>query len=41
MSTHKHDVFLSYSRKDSAIMERLRNFLRSEGLLVWTDERAL
>lgn len=31
-------VFLSYSRKDSEIMRRLRDDLRAGGLTVWTDE---
>lgn len=33
-----HDVFLSYSRKDKATMQRLRDGLRSAGITVWTDE---
>jgi hypothetical protein len=33
-----HDVFLSYSRKDSAMMRRVRDDLRAAGLQVWTDE---
>ncbi|MBI5668534.1 MAG: toll/interleukin-1 receptor domain-containing protein [Chloroflexi bacterium] len=32
------EIFLSYSRKDSAIMHRLRNDLRAAGFTVWTDE---
>jgi hypothetical protein len=31
-------VFLSYSRKDTDIMQRVRDDLRSSGLTVWTDE---
>ena len=31
-------VFLSYSRKDTAVMQRLRDDLRAGGLAVWTDE---
>ncbi len=33
-----HDVFLSYSRDDLKIMNRLRDDLRAAGLKVWTDE---
>lgn len=33
-----HDVFLSYSRKDSQMMRRVRDDLRDAGLRVWTDE---
>jgi hypothetical protein len=33
-----HHVFLSYSRKDNDFMEWVRDYLRSEGMLVWTDE---
>lgn len=33
-----HDVFLSYSRDDTAIMQRLCDDLRDAGLTVWTDE---
>ncbi|MFN8374190.1 MAG: TIR domain-containing protein, partial [Anaerolineae bacterium] len=32
------DVFLSYSRKDSEMMRRVRDDLRAAGLRVWTDE---
>ncbi|MBI5961559.1 MAG: TIR domain-containing protein [Chloroflexi bacterium] len=35
----QHDVFLSYSRADTAIMQRVRASLRASGLNVWTDER--
>jgi hypothetical protein len=34
----KHHVFLSYSRKDSEIMRRIYDDLRSEGLNVWMDD---
>lgn len=33
-----HDIFLSYSRKDSRLMQRVRDDLRAAGLRVWTDE---
>lgn len=33
-----HDVFLSYSRDDTTVMQRLRDDLRAAGLVVWTDE---
>lgn len=33
-----HDVFLSYSRNDIAIMRRVRDALTNAGLKVWTDE---
>ena len=33
-----HDVFLSYSRKDTDMMRRIRASLLSAGLSVWTDE---
>ncbi|MEZ4659112.1 MAG: toll/interleukin-1 receptor domain-containing protein [Caldilineaceae bacterium] len=32
------DIFLSYSRRDAAIMQRLHADLRSEGFAVWIDE---
>ncbi|MCB9450868.1 MAG: TIR domain-containing protein [Anaerolineaceae bacterium] len=32
-------VFLSYSRKDSAIMQQVRDKLREDNLPVWTDEK--
>ena len=35
------DVFLSYSRKDTAIMRQLRDALQSAGLSVWIDDEAL
>src|SRR5688572_22773645 len=31
-------VFLSYSRKDKEVMQRVRADLQREGLTVWTDE---
>jgi hypothetical protein len=34
----QHDVFLSYSRADTAIMVKVRDTLRSAGITVWTDE---
>ncbi|MDX2076362.1 MAG: TIR domain-containing protein [bacterium] len=33
-----HHVFLSYSRKDTDMMNRVRDELRASGLTVWTDE---
>ena len=35
------DVFISYSRSDSAIAARLYDYLRSEGLSVWYDRSNL
>lgn len=35
------DIFLSYSRRDAAVMKRLRDDLRREGFDVWTDETSL
>jgi hypothetical protein len=32
------DIFLSYSRRDSELMQRLRDDLRQAGFAVWTDE---
>ena len=32
------EIFLSYSRRDSHVMRRLRNDLRRYGFTVWTDE---
>lgn len=32
------DIFLSYSRTDSALMQRLRNDFQQAGLTVWTDQ---
>nr|MCU0464648.1 toll/interleukin-1 receptor domain-containing protein [Anaerolineae bacterium] len=34
----QHDVFLSYKREDSDIMARIRDALRADGVVVWTDE---
>jgi hypothetical protein len=34
----KH-LFLSYSRKDTDVMQRVRDTLRAEGFEVWTDEK--
>ncbi len=34
----QHHVFLSYSRKDSATMQRIYADLRAAGLTVWVDE---
>jgi len=31
-------IFLSYSRKDTDVMQRVRDDLRAAGLTVWTDE---
>lgn len=33
-----HEIFLSYSRRDIGIMQRVRDDLRDAGLGVWTDE---
>jgi len=33
-----HHVFLSYSRKDTALMQRIRDDLRAHQITVWTDE---
>lgn len=33
-----HHIFLSYSRKDSEIMQRVRGDFLAAGLTVWTDE---
>jgi nucleotide-binding universal stress UspA family protein len=33
-----HHVFLSYSRKDTPVMERLRDDLRAAGLTAWVDD---
>jgi CheY-like chemotaxis protein len=32
-------LFLSYSRQDMAVMERVRDSLRRQGFAVWTDEK--
>ena len=34
-----YDVFISYSRQDSAHMQRVRDDLTAAGLSVWTDEQ--
>lgn len=34
----QHHVFLSYSRKNLTMMQRIRDDLRASGLQVWTDE---
>ncbi len=31
-------IFISYSRQDTAVMQRVRNTLRGAGFAVWTDE---
>jgi phage gp46-like protein len=41
MNAPKHDVFLSYSRKDKATMLRLRDALKGAGLAVWIDDESL
>ena len=33
-----HDVFVSYSRKDTGYKNKVRDFLRNEGFVVWTDD---
>lgn len=33
----QHHVFLSYSRKDTLLMQRVREDLQANGLTVWTD----
>src|SRR6185369_975970 len=33
-----HHIFLSYSRKDTPVMQRLRDDLREAGLGVWADD---
>ena len=35
----KHDVFISYSRKDSAIVKKFADGLSKAGYLVWIDEK--
>ena len=39
--SYSHHVFLSYSRRDAETMHRVRDDLRAEGLIVWTDETGL
>ncbi|MDX2136686.1 MAG: TIR domain-containing protein [Chloroflexota bacterium] len=34
----RHDVFLSYSRRNAEVMRRVRADLRAAGLNVWTDD---
>jgi hypothetical protein len=34
----RHHIFLSYSRKDTAVMQQLRHDLNMAGLSIWTDE---
>lgn len=34
----KHHIFLSYSRKDGEIMQRVKDTFQSESFKVWTDE---
>lgn len=34
-----HDIFLSYSRKDSAVKDRVKQTLEDAGLRVWTDDK--
>ena len=36
-----NQVFISYSRKDDAIMRRIVAFLRGEGINVWVDNEKL
>jgi CheY-like chemotaxis protein len=40
-SEAKHHIFLSYSRKDTAVMQRLLDDLRAAALKVWVDEEGL
>ena len=41
MANRKHDIFLSYSSKDSETMQRVRKTLRESGFSVWVDETNL
>src|SRR5262249_17953190 len=34
----QHHIFLSYSRKDSPVMYRIRDDLQADGLTIWTDD---
>ena len=34
-------VFISYSRKDKAAMERIKEFLKNRGMAVWVDDEGL
>ena len=36
----KH-VFMSYSRRDQAVMERVLKYLRKQGIKVWLDNEKL
>ena len=36
----KH-VFMSYSRRDEAVMQRVATFLRAQGINVWVDNEKL
>jgi len=38
---HAHQIFLSYSRRDTQVMQRLRDDLRAAKLSVWVDEEGL
>jgi serine/threonine protein kinase len=40
-SAYLHHVFLSYSRRDTEIMRRLRESLQKVGLTIWVDEEGL
>jgi len=33
-----HDIFISYSRRDTERMQQIRDGLRAAGLTMWTDE---
>ena len=37
-AANAHHIFLSYSRKDTPVMQRLRDDLREAGLGVWADD---
>jgi hypothetical protein len=37
----KHDVFLSHSTKDKAVVRPLAERLRQDGLRVWLDDREI
>lgn len=36
-----YDIFISYSRKDSAIVKRYYDYLKAAGLSVWVDETGI
>lgn len=38
ISNKQYDVFLSYKREDKEIMAKVRDALRADGIIVWTDE---